>query len=72
MSSFGLLLAFQFPWQILALIAAGAFGLTLLVVVMVYGGLWFQAYMSGADVTLASLVGMGLRKVNPRPGLPGA
>ncbi len=66
MSSTVLLLAIQFPWQILALIAAGAFGLTLLVVVMVYGGLWFQAYMSGADVTLASLVGMGLRKVNPR------
>jgi uncharacterized protein YqfA (UPF0365 family) len=29
-----------------------------------YGKLWFQAYMSGADVSLASLVGMFFRKVN--------
>jgi len=28
--------------------------------------LWFQAYMSGADVSLVSLIGMGFRQVPPR------
>lgn len=36
------------------------------VVVSNYGALWFQAYMSGADVSLFSLIGMSLRKVSPR------
>lgn len=31
-----------------------------------YGSLWFQGYMSGAQVSLLSLVGMSLRKVNAR------
>jgi uncharacterized protein YqfA (UPF0365 family) len=35
-------------------------------VVATYGKLWFQAYMSSADVSLLSLVGMGFRQVNPR------
>jgi uncharacterized protein YqfA (UPF0365 family) len=30
-----------------------------------FGALWFQAYMSSADVTLASLIGMSLRQVKP-------
>lgn len=33
--------------------------------VIAYGKLWFQAYMSSADVTLLSLVGMGFRQVRP-------
>ncbi len=51
------------------LVIAGVLGLFLLmafIVVMVYGKLWFQAYMSGADVSLASLIGMTFRQVNPR------
>jgi uncharacterized protein YqfA (UPF0365 family) len=32
----------------------------------VYGGIWFQAYMSNANVSLWSLVGMSLRRVNSR------
>ncbi len=31
-----------------------------------YGGLWFQAYMSDADVSLASLIGMSFRGVPSR------
>lgn len=31
-----------------------------------YGSLWFQAYMSKADVTLASLIRMHFTKVDPR------
>jgi len=39
--------------------------LALMLVFAVYGKLWFQAYMSSADVTLMNLVGMGFRQVNP-------
>lgn len=31
-----------------------------------YGKLWFQAYMSSADVSILSLVGMGFRQVNSK------
>ncbi|MCA9264738.1 MAG: flotillin-like protein FloA [Planctomycetales bacterium] len=34
------------------------------IAMMIYGRLWFQAYMSRADVTLVSLIGMGFRQVN--------
>ena len=40
--------------------------LALLLIFAMYGKLWFQAYMSSADVTLMNLVGMGFRQVNPR------
>ena len=33
------------------------------VVILQYGGLWLQAYMSNADVSLISLIGMSLRRV---------
>jgi uncharacterized protein YqfA (UPF0365 family) len=36
------------------------------IVILAYGRLWFQAYMSSADVTIVSLIGMGFRQVNPR------
>lgn len=36
------------------------------IVALIYGNIWLQAYMAGADVTIWSLVGMGLRKINPR------
>ena len=36
------------------------------IVALVYGKIWFQAYMSNADVRLLSLVGMGFRQVNPK------
>lgn len=32
----------------------------------VYGKLWFQAFMSKADIKLLSLVAMGFRQVNPK------
>jgi uncharacterized protein YqfA (UPF0365 family) len=37
-----------------------------LIVIAAYGKLWFQAYMSSADVSILSLVGMGFRQVNSR------
>ncbi len=36
------------------------------VVVMLYGKLWFQAYMSNAQVRVLSLIGMTFRQVNAR------
>jgi len=36
------------------------------VAMLAYGQLWFQAYMSNARVSLLSLVGMSLRQVNAR------
>ena len=38
----------------------------LAVIVLIYGSLWFQAYMSSANVSIWSLIGMSLRQVNAR------
>jgi uncharacterized protein YqfA (UPF0365 family) len=46
--------------------AAAVVALLVLAVFVYYGALWFQAYMSGADVSLLSLIGMTLRQVKPR------
>ncbi|MFK7766195.1 MAG: flotillin-like protein FloA [Mariniblastus sp.] len=45
---------------VLAIIAIG-----ILIAILTYGKLWFQAYMSGADVKMSSLIAMGFRKVRP-------
>ncbi len=49
--------------------AGGIFGGLLLLVLFLafitYGKLWFQAYMSSADVSMLSLVGMHFRQVRP-------
>ncbi|MBS0209620.1 MAG: flotillin-like protein FloA [Planctomycetes bacterium] len=43
-----------------------ALALVLLIVVLTYGSLWFQAYMSNAKVSLFSLIGMSLRQVDAK------
>lgn len=56
-------------WTILEIgvIAFCLLALVIFVIVFaIYGKLWFQGYMSRADVTMADLVGMGFRRVNPR------
>ena len=50
-------------WVGIALLLLMALGL--LMAFATYGKLWFQAYMSGADVSLFSLIAMGFRKVRP-------
>lgn len=35
-----------------------------------YGKLWIQSYMSGADIKMVSLIGMGFRKVRPTVIVP--
>ena len=49
-----------------AIVLVGLFVLTLVVIGMVYFPLWFQAYMSNAQVGLYTLVAMSLRQVNAR------
>jgi len=41
-------------------------GFTLLLLILNYGQLYFQAYMSNADISLFSFLGMSLRQVNSR------
>src|SRR5262245_45640336 len=58
----------QFIFVVLLGIAAVA-GLFLLIAAIAfaaYGKLWFQAYMSSAEVSILSLIGMGFRQVNSR------
>jgi uncharacterized protein YqfA (UPF0365 family) len=57
------------PWWIIAggvLILCGLFFFILLIVFAAYGQIWFRAYMSSADVSILSLVGMGFRQVDAR------
>ena len=48
-----------------AIAIAAVMGVVLLFFIASYGKLWFQAFMSQADVSFRSLVGMGFRKVRP-------
>ena len=43
-----------------------AFAAVVVMIVWMYGGIWFQAYMSDANVSLWSLVGLSFRRVNSR------
>lgn len=45
---------------------AGLFLLIAAIAFAAYGKLWFQAYMSNADVSILALIGMGFRQVNSR------
>jgi uncharacterized protein YqfA (UPF0365 family) len=54
------------PWAIgIGILVTGSV-LIVALVLFTYGQIWFQAYMSNANVTLWSLVGMSLRRVNTR------
>lgn len=44
---------------------AGILGLIFLFLVLRYGAIWFQAFVSGAEISLQSLIGMSLRQVPP-------
>ena len=61
-------LPFQMPLP--AILAAGLVlglvALMMLLLILNYGQLWFQAYWSKAPVTFLELLGMSLRKVNAR------
>jgi uncharacterized protein YqfA (UPF0365 family) len=42
------------------------FAIVVALVLLMYGEIWFQAYMSNANISLWSLIGMSFRKVNSR------
>ena len=53
------------PWLVgvLALIVFAAIAAA---IVLNYGGIWFRAYMSSANISLLSLIGMSFRRVDAR------
>ena len=55
----------QYALVIVGIIVLALFVLLLVAALVNYGALWFQAYMSGADVSVMSLIGMGFRQVKP-------
>ncbi|NLE39264.1 MAG: flotillin-like protein FloA [Pirellulaceae bacterium] len=61
-----LLAAWSTGWVIAIVAAAILFVLIALIVVGTYWSLWFQAYMSRANVSLLSLIGMTFRQVDAR------
>ncbi|HEY2837700.1 MAG TPA: flotillin-like FloA family protein, partial [Pirellulales bacterium] len=52
--------------QIVAVVIAIFFVAVIIIVIATYGALWFQAYMSGAQVSMMRLIGMSFRQVNAR------
>ncbi len=51
-------------WLILAVAVLLIFLFAIFIAMLAFGKLWFQAYMSNAQVTMLSLIGMSLRQVN--------
>ncbi len=55
-----------FLWGTVLVAILGLFVLLMVIIIGVYGSLWFQAFMSDAQVSIFSLIGMSLRQVNAR------
>jgi uncharacterized protein YqfA (UPF0365 family) len=53
------------PWVVAGVVAAGLVVFSVAAAVFFYGALWLQAYLTGADVRVASLIGMSFRQVKP-------
>ncbi len=54
------------PWVILGGVVVVVLAIVVIIVALVYGNLWFQAYMSSARVGIVELIGMSFRQVNAR------
>ncbi len=67
LNTFATLLAANLQYWLVAgpLIVVALIALAITVALINYGALWFQAYMSGADVKMMSLIGMSFRQVKP-------
>ena len=52
--------------MVIVIALVGLILFTSVIVMMLYGKLWFRAYMSGAHVRMLSLIGMTFRQVAPR------
>ena len=66
MEHFILLSEIPIQFKIVLFVIVGIFILAFLMVVLKYGSLWLQAWLSGAHVSLLELIGMTFRKVDPR------
>lgn len=57
----------SFPTTYLIIAGLGCMGAVFVIILMIafamYGKIWFQAYMSGADVRMVDLIGMAFRQV---------
>jgi uncharacterized protein YqfA (UPF0365 family) len=54
------------PLVILGGVVAAILAILAIIIVLVYGRIWFQAYMSSARVGIMDLIGMSFRQVNAR------
>ena len=54
------------PWLVIAIVFAAIVLGIFVIIVLIYGNIWFQAYMSNARVTIWELIGMGFRQVPTR------
>ena len=53
------------PWLV-GILALIVFAAVVAAIVLNYGGIWFRAYMSNANISLLSLIGMSFRRVDAR------
>ncbi len=61
-----ILLAATLPWMVVGGAALALLAVILVAIVINYGAIWFQAYMSSANIKMLSLIGMSFRRVNAR------
>jgi len=54
------------PWVIASAVVLAILAIVAVLLVLMYGQIWFQAYMCNANVSLWSLIGMSFRRVNAR------
>ena len=54
------------PVMIGIAVVVGLFAIFTVIVVLMYGAIWFQAFMSNANISMWSLIGMSLRQVDAR------
>jgi len=54
------------PWILFGGVALLFIAAVIVVILLIYGNIWFQAYMSSAHVSMLSLIGMSLRQVDAR------
>lgn len=64
-NGFPILLAEALPWLI-GVVVLALFAAIVAAIVLNYGGIWFRAYMSSANISLLSLIGMSFRRVDTR------
>jgi len=60
------LLAVSTTTLIVVGIIVAIFAIIVVLIMLMYGGIWFQAYMSNANVSIYSLIGMSFRRVSAR------